>query len=80
MTEEDVDTWNDLFDVAEQPEKTPKFDHKHDNYRQSTIQSFAVYTVTEKEFKIDFYQVEGDLHNGEDREVKLYNSYGITKE
>ena len=80
MTEEDVDTWNELFDVAEQPEKTPKFDHKHDNYRQSTIQSFAVYTVTEKEFKIDFYQVEGDLHNGEDREVKLYNSYGITKE
>lgn len=79
MTEEDVELWNDLYDVAEQPQDSPKFEHKHENYRQSTVQCFAVYTVTDETFKIDFYKVKGDLHKGEERTVELYNSYGIVK-
>lgn len=79
MTEEDVDYWNSLYDIAEQPADSPKFDHKHENYRQSTVQCFAVYTVTDDTFKIDFYKVKGDLHKGEERQVELYNSYGIVK-
>lgn len=80
MTEDDVDLWNSLFDIAEQPEDSPKFEHKHDNYRQSETQNFAVYTVTENEFLIEFYQVEGDLHAGDERTVELIESYGIVKE
>nr|WP_231375639.1 metallophosphoesterase family protein [Corynebacterium aquatimens] len=79
MTEEDVELWNGLYDIAEQPEDSKKFEYKHENYRQSQIQSFAVYTITKDTFKIDFYQVEGDLHGGEEREVKLRDSYGIAK-
>ncbi|HZK31881.1 MAG TPA: metallophosphoesterase family protein [Corynebacterium sp.] len=80
MTEEDVELWNGLYDIAEQPEDSPKFEHKHDNYRQSETQSFAVYTVTEDTFKIDFYLAEGDLHGGEERTATLHDSYGISKQ
>lgn len=79
MTQEDTDLWNGLFDVAEQPEHSQKFEFKHDNYRQSKVQNFAVYTFDEQTFRIDFYQVEGDLHAGEERSVKLIDSYGIAK-
>ncbi|AWB82192.1 serine/threonine protein phosphatase [Corynebacterium yudongzhengii] len=80
MTQEQVDYWNTLYDIAEQPEDSEKFEHAHDNYRQSEIQHFAVYTVDENNLKIEFYQVEGDLHEGEDREATLVDSYGITKD
>lgn len=80
MTEEDVDLWNDLFDVAQQPDESPKFDYKHENYRQSESQNFAVYTVSEDEFLIEFYQMSGDLHAGEERNVELVDAYGITKD
>lgn len=79
MTEQDVDLWNSLFDIAEQPEDTPKFEYAHDNYRQSEIQNFAVYTVDEDTFLIEFYQIEGDLHGGEERVVTHRVSYGIAK-
>lgn len=80
MTDEDVELWNGLYDIAEQPEDSPKFEHKHDNYRQSHIQNFAIYTVTPETFKIEFYTVEGDLHGGEERTVTLRDSYGIAKQ
>ncbi|AKK10912.1 purple acid phosphatase family protein [Corynebacterium uterequi] len=80
MTDADVEEWNGLFDVAEQPEKSPKFDYKHSNYRQSEVQTFAVYTFDESRFQIDFYLVEGDLHGGEERTVSKHSSYGIVKE
>ena len=80
MTDEDTDYWNGLFDVAEQPEDSPKFEHAHDNYRQSETQTFAVYTFDEDTFKIDFYLIEGDLHGGEERTVTLRDSYGIAKQ
>lgn len=80
MTEEDVELWNSLYDVAEQPQNSPKFEHAHDNYRQSETQNFAVYTVSEDEFLIEFYQVEGDLHGGEERTVERVDSYGVVKE
>ena len=80
MTEDDVDYWNSLFDVAEQPEKAKSFENSHENFRQSEKQSFAVYTFDEEKFRIDFYQVEGSLEDGDKREAKLYNSYGIVKE
>lgn len=80
MTEEDTELWNGLFDIAEQPEDSPKFEHKHDNYRQSETQTFAIYTFDEDTFKIEFYVVEGDLHNGGERTVTLRDSYGIVKQ
>lgn len=80
ITDADIDIWNALFDIAKQPESCTKFQFNHDNYRQSTIQNFAAYTVTPDTFKIEFYQVEGDLHKGEDRVVNLIDSYGIIKE
>lgn len=80
MTDEDTDYWSGLFDVAEQPEDSPKFEHAHDNYRQSETQTFAVYTFDEDTFKIDFYLIEGDLHGGEERTVTLRDSYGIAKQ
>ena len=80
MTEEDVDLWNGLYDIAEQPNQVDRFAESHENDRQSQPQTFAVYTVTPETFKIDFYFVEGDLHGGEERTVKLYNSDGIAKQ
>lgn len=79
MTPDKIAMWNALFDIAEQPESSPKFAHKHDNYRQSQVQSFAVYTVSDTKLRIDLYTVEGDLHGGGERTVKLRDSYGILK-
>ena len=80
MTEEDVELWNGLYDIAEQPNQVDRFAESHENDRQSQLQTFAVYTVTPETFKIDFYFVEGDLHGGEERTVKLSHSYGIAKQ
>ncbi|AMB99465.1 serine/threonine protein phosphatase [Aerococcus urinaehominis] len=79
MTDKDTDLRNSLFDIAARPENSPKFAFNHDNYRQSAVQNFASYTVSEDKFLIEFYQVSGDLHNGEERTVELINSYGIVK-
>lgn len=79
MTDDDVELWNGLYDIAEQPEDSPKFEYKHENYRQSEKQTFAVYTFDKDTFRIDFYMVEGDLHGGEERTVTLRDSYGIAK-
>lgn len=79
MTDKDVEKWNSLFDVAEQPWQSENFKVKHSNYRQSEKQHFAKYFVTKDTFRIDFYEVSGDLHKGEERTVKLINSHGIIK-
>lgn len=63
-----------------QPEDFPKFEDAHDNYRQSETQSFAVCTFDEQTFKIDFYLIEGDLHDSEERTVTLRDSCGSDKQ
>ena len=80
LTDEDVDLWNNLFAIAEQPEDFDGFEYQHDNFRQSTEQSFAVYTFDDSTFTIKFYSVSGDLEKGEDRTVTLRDAYGIVKE
>ena len=36
--------------------------------------------VSFSEFLIEFYQMSGDLHAGEERNVELVDAYGITKD
>ena len=80
MGEADTNYWNSLFDIAEQPDESTDFAESHSNNRQSQHQHFAVYTVTDSTFKIDFYSVEGDVHGDGKRTVTLRDSYGISKD
>ena len=80
MTQEQYDYWASLFAWANQPGQSDAFEESHSNNRDSSIQNFAVYTVTETSIKIDIYQVEGDLSKGEERKVELVHSFGINKD
>ncbi|WP_455006529.1 hypothetical protein [Corynebacterium propinquum] len=80
MDEADTNYWSSLFDIAEQPDESTDFAESHSNNRQSQHQHFAVYTVTDSTFKIDFYSVEGDVHGDGKRTVTLRDSYGISKD
>lgn len=80
MGEEVTAYWNSLFDIAEQPDDSTDFAELHSNNRQSQHEHFAVYTVTDNTFKIDFYSVEGDIHGNGERTVTLRDSSGISKD
>ena len=80
LTQEQFDYWASLFAWANQPGESEAFAESHSNNRDSSVQNFAVYTVKEKEIKIDIYQVSGDLSKGEERKVELVHSFGIKKD
>src|SRR5699024_12093008 len=79
MTQEDVDYYNNLFAFGGQPQESEAFDTSHSNNRDSAVQNFAAYTVSGDELRVDIYQIEGNLHEGEERTVSIVHSFGITK-
>ncbi|MBZ6528221.1 metallophosphoesterase family protein [Aerococcaceae bacterium DSM 111021] len=79
MTQEDVDYYNNLFAFGDQPQESDAFETSHSNNRDSAVQNFAAYTVSGDELRVDIYQIEGNLHEGEERTVTLIHSFGITK-
>ena len=80
LTEEDVEYWNNLFEFGEQPQDAPEFEDSHSNARDSAIQNFAVYTVESNRIAVEIYQIEGELLEGEDRNVELAHEFEITKD
>ncbi|MBA5728781.1 metallophosphoesterase family protein [Aerococcaceae bacterium INB8] len=79
MTQEDVDYYNNLFAFGGQPQESDAFETSHSNNRDSAVQNFAAYTVSGNELRVDIYQIEGNLHEGEERKVSIVHSFGITK-
>lgn len=80
MNKEDVDYYNNLFAFGGQPQKTDAFKESHSNARDSAVQNFAVYKVKDNELKVEIYQVEGELLEGEERKVEKVHEFGIIKE
>ncbi|MFD2830744.1 metallophosphoesterase [Corticicoccus populi] len=80
MTQGDIDYYNGLFGFGGQPQETDDFEESHSNNRDSDTQNFAVYEVEGGEMTVSMYQVEGELLEGEEREVELVDQFGISKD
>ena len=75
LTEELVSEYNGLFAYGEQPQKSERFEKSHSNFRDSTVQNFAKYSVDGNKLTTELYQIEGKL--GEERKIKLVDSFAI---
>lgn len=79
LTQEQLDHYNSLFALGDQPHKTDAFDKSHANNRDSSDQNFSVYDVSGNELVVKIYQLHGDISKGEQRQVKLVDEFGIKK-
>ncbi|MDX7988703.1 metallophosphoesterase family protein [Xenorhabdus sp. 12] len=79
LTQEQLDHYNNLFEVGYQPQNSERFKTKHENYRDSSVQNFAVYTIDNNQLTGEIYQVAGDLSKGEKRSVELIDKFYIEK-
>ncbi|MEB6201201.1 metallophosphoesterase family protein [Mammaliicoccus fleurettii] len=79
LTQEQLDHYNSLFALGEQPHKTDAFNNSHENNRDSSDQNFSVYDVSGDELVVKIYQLHGDISKGEQRQVKLVDEFGIKK-
>lgn len=80
MTQEDVDYYNSLFAFGRQPQESEAFENSHSNWRDSTVQNFAVYNVDGNTFNVQIYQVSGNVLADEEREVELVYEFAISKD
>lgn len=80
MTGEDVEYYNSLFAYGNQPQESEAFTDSHSNWRDSSVQNFAVYEVSETEINVKIYEIEGDLTADEERTVTLVHEFGVTKD
>ncbi|PHM38149.1 Alkaline phosphatase [Xenorhabdus mauleonii] len=79
LTQEQLEHYNNLFEVGYQPQNSERFKTKHENYRDSSVQNFAVYTIDNNQLTGEIYQVTGDLSKGEKRSVELIDKFYIEK-
>lgn len=79
LTQQQLDHYNSLFALGNQPHKSKAFDTSHENNRDSSEQNFSVYEVSGNKLKVKIYQLYGDISKGEQREVKLVDEFGILK-
>lgn len=80
LTQKDLDHYNSLFKLGEQPQETDAFEDKHENNRDSSSQNFSVYEVEGDQLKVKIYQLRGDISKGEQRSVELVDEFGIQKD
>lgn len=80
LTQENLDYYNSLFAFGGQPQKTEAFADSHSNWRDSSVQNFAVYKVDGKTINVKIFQISGDITKGEERKIELVYEFGITKE
>ncbi|OEK69713.1 serine/threonine protein phosphatase [Staphylococcus equorum] len=80
LTQKDLDHYNSLFKLGEQPQETDAFKDKHENNRDSSAQNFSVYEVEGDQLKVKIYQLRGDISKGEQRSVELVDEFGIQKD
>lgn len=80
LTQKDLDHYNSLFKLGEQPQETDAFEDKHENNRDSSAQNFSVYEVEGDQLKVKIYQLRGDISKGEQRSVELVDKFGIQKD
>lgn len=77
LTQDLLDEYNNLFAIGEQPQKAPEFVNSHSNFRDSTFQNFAKYTVDGNKLTTELYQVSGELDN---RKVEKVDTFQIVKD
>ncbi|EKU50365.1 purple acid phosphatase family protein [Staphylococcus massiliensis] len=80
LKQEQLDHYNSLFEVGEQPQKTDAFEDSHSNNRDSSDQNFSVYEVEGNKLRVKIYQLRGDFTKGEQRSVELVDEFGIQKD
>lgn len=79
LTEKDLEHYNSLFKVGKQPQETDAFKDSHSNNRDSSSQNFSVYEVEGNTLKVKIYQLNGDISDGEQRNIELVDEFGIQK-
>ena len=77
LTEELVEEYNNLFAYGGQPDNSPRFAESHSNFRNSTVQNFARYTIDGNTISVELYEISGTLD--EAREPELVDSFVIEK-
>lgn len=77
LTEDLLNEYNNLFAYGEQPQKSERFNNSHSNFRDSTVQNFAKYTVDGNTLTTELYQIEGKLDST--RTVKMIDTFSIVK-
>lgn len=77
LTQDLLDEYNKLFAIGSQPQKAPEFANSHSNFRDSTFQNFAKYTVDGETLTTELYQVSGELDN---RKVEKVDTFQIVKD
>ena len=80
LTQKQLDHYNSLFALGNQPHKSKAFKDSHENNRDASEQNFSVYEVEGDKLKVKIYQLYGDISKGEQREVKLVDEFGILKD
>lgn len=76
MENDQIDHFNGLFadlDVSSF-ERYDSVDH------DCALQHFTIYEIKGKELTSVTYEISGDLHKGEEREMKIVDQFGIVKE
>ena len=79
LTQQQVEHYNSLFEIGYQPQRSERFKVKHENWRDSSEQNFAVYKIEGNKLTGEIYQVSGDLSLGEARRVFLVDAFSIEK-
>ena len=80
LTQKQLDHYNTLFALGEQPQKTDAYKDSHSNNRDSSQQNFSVYEVEDNKLKVKTYQLNGDISKGEPRTTELIDEFGIKKD
>ncbi|MDO4440832.1 MAG: metallophosphoesterase family protein [Moraxella sp.] len=79
LTQSQLEHYNSLFEVGFQPQRSKRFEENIGNYRDNTIQNFAVYTINGRVLNAQIYQVFGDLSKNEKRQVIKVDEFNIEK-
>lgn len=79
LTQQQVEHYNSLFEVGYQPQVSERFKTKHENYRDSSMQNFAIYHIDGNLLTAEIYQVSGDLSKNEQRKTILIDKFSIQK-
>ena len=79
LTQAQLDHYNSLFEAGFQPDRSARFEDNISNLRDSSIQTFATYTIDGNTLTASVYQVSGDLTKGERRVVTKVDEFSIQK-
>lgn len=81
LTQSQLDAYNHLFEIGDQPQDAPEFADSHSNIRNNVIQTFAAFEVHPDKINIDINYVKGEIVNRDasKRTVESIATFGLDK-